>query len=77
MVLVPWGRDQPGVAARAEALQVAIVVERESATPGALNDAVSRSLRDKRMSERAQHHSERLEGTDPSAAAAAALEELL
>jgi len=28
MVLVPWGRDQPGVAARAAALGVADVVQR-------------------------------------------------
>ena len=32
MVLVPWGRDQPGVAARAAALGVAEVVPRETTT---------------------------------------------
>jgi len=29
MILVPWGRDQPGVAARAEALGVATVIRRD------------------------------------------------
>jgi hypothetical protein len=34
MVLVPWGRDQPGVATRGAALSVAGVVPRENASGG-------------------------------------------
>ena len=36
MVLVPWGRDQPGVAARAAALGVAKVVPRVAASAESL-----------------------------------------
>ena len=41
MVLVPWDRDQPGVAARAEALGVARVVARDALTPKTLAAAIS------------------------------------
>jgi len=41
MVLVPWGRDQPGVAARAEALGVATVIPREGLSEVRLAEAVT------------------------------------
>ena len=44
MVLVPWGRDQRGVAARAGALGVAAVVERGDGTEVALAAAIDRVL---------------------------------
>jgi len=76
MVLVPWGRDQPGVAARAEALGVATVVERSAATPRALAAAIDAVLADDQMRARAAGHARRLQATDPGAVAAALLEAL-
>jgi len=77
MVLIPWGRDQPGVAARAEALGVAEVVPREQATPETIGAAVTRSLVDQEMGRRAAKHSARLRATNPPAAAAGHLASLL
>jgi UDP:flavonoid glycosyltransferase YjiC (YdhE family) len=77
MVLVPWGRDQPGVAARAHALGVAEVVPREEAEAGALAAAVSRALADEGMAEAARGHRDRLRATDPPGEAAALVETLL
>jgi MGT family glycosyltransferase len=42
MVLVPWSRDQFGVAARAEALGAALVVPRESLTIHSMAEAIDR-----------------------------------
>lgn len=77
MVLVPWGRDQPGVAARAEALGVARIVPRESCTGAALAGAIDRTLEDETMHEAAMRHRDRLRATDPPGAAASLLETLL
>jgi len=49
MVLMPWGRDQPGVAARAQALGVAEVVHRGDNAEAALADAISRTLGNSNM----------------------------
>jgi UDP:flavonoid glycosyltransferase YjiC (YdhE family) len=76
MVLIPWSRDQPGVAARAEALGVAEVVPCEHATPETIGAAVTRSLADQEMGRSAAKHSARLRATDPPAEAAARLEAL-
>src|SRR5207244_5475428 len=65
MVLVPWGRDQPGVAARAAALGVAAVVPREEATPEVISAAIDRVLDDEGMKEASRRQSERLSATDP------------
>lgn len=70
MVLVPWGRDQPGVAARAQALGVAASAETISA-------AVDAVLGSERMRQQAERHAARLRATDPPEAAAALLETLL
>jgi UDP:flavonoid glycosyltransferase YjiC (YdhE family) len=77
MVLVPWGRDQPGVAARAAALGVAHVVSREEASKRTLSMAVDRVLADAGMKEAAARHGARLRATDPPATAAALIETLL
>jgi hypothetical protein len=77
MVLVPWGRDQPGVAARAAAIGVAEIVPRDEASPAAIGDAVTRVLRDDGMREKAEHHATRLQLTDPPGVAAGLVEGLL
>lgn len=76
MVLVPWGRDQPGVAARAEALGVAEVVPREDAKHS-LAAAIERALASSAMRQAATSHAERLQQTNPPAEAARLLESLL
>ena len=77
MVLVPWGRDQPGVAARASALGVAEVVPREEASEQTLTIAIDRALSDIHIKEAAARHSARLRATDPPATAASLIETLL
>ncbi len=77
MVLVPWSRDQPGVAARAGALGVAVVIPREVVSVDALSETVDHALADERMKEVCRSQGARLRSTDPPAAAASLLEELL
>ena len=77
MVLVPWGRDQPGVAARAVALGVARSVSRAEASPKTISDAVDAVLDDQGKVRQARHHATRLRATDPPRAAATLLETLL
>ena len=77
MVLVPWGRDQPGVAARAAALGVAEVVPREKASAEALSAAIDAVLNNERMHQEAERQGERLRATDPAPVAAELLETLL
>jgi UDP:flavonoid glycosyltransferase YjiC (YdhE family) len=78
MVLMPWGRDQPGVAARAQALGVAEVVNRGVNDPrNALADAIDRTLASSQMQQAAAAHSARLQMTDPPRRAAELLETLL
>jgi glycosyl transferase family 28 len=77
MVLVPWGRDQPGVAARAAALGVAEVVPRENASAETLSAAIDAVLTNERMSQEAESHGARLRVTDPPQVAARFLETLL
>jgi UDP:flavonoid glycosyltransferase YjiC (YdhE family) len=77
MVLVPWGRDQPGVAARAQALGVADVVSRQDATSDSLCAAIDRVLASRAMREACAREAARLQSTDPPARAAALVESLL
>ena len=77
MVLVPWGRDQPGVAFRAAALGVAEVVPREDATAETLSTAVDRALGDEAMRDEAARQGDRLRATDPFGTAAALVETLV
>lgn len=70
MLLVPWGRDQPGVAARAEALGVATVCARESADAATLKTAAQEMLASDSYVRAAQAQAVRLHGTNPRATAA-------
>lgn len=65
MVLVPWGRDQHGVAARAEALGVATVVSREVCSGETLAEAARRIVDDPGYTERARAIARRLQADDP------------
>jgi hypothetical protein len=76
MVLVPWGRDQPGVAARGAALGVAKVVPREEASAEALAAAIRAVLENERMHQEAERQAARLRATDPPRVAAELLETL-
>jgi UDP:flavonoid glycosyltransferase YjiC (YdhE family) len=76
MVLLPWDRDQPGVAARAERLGVAQVVPRAYANPEEVKRAVTAVFDDPQYREAAAFQSERLEAIDSVAAACNLLEEM-
>lgn len=76
MVLVPWGRDQTGVASRAASLGAATVVRREVCRPETLARAVRRILEDPGFRERSRVASRRLQATDAPAVAAALVESL-
>ena len=77
MVLVPWGRDQPGVAARAAALGTAVVVEKTVAGADTISAAIDACLGDMQMRAAARRHRDRLAVTDPQAEAADHIETLL
>lgn len=77
MVLVPWDRDQPGVASRAAALGIAEVVARTDITEHLLLAAVHRVLNTPRYQEVAARIARRLQAQDPVAQARARIEELL
>ncbi len=76
MVLMPWGRDQPGVAARARALGVAEVVQPGEGAEQVLAAAIERALNSADMRQAAAAHAARLQATDPPGAAATLLESL-
>jgi MGT family glycosyltransferase len=65
MVLIPWDRDQPGVAARAQALGVADVIVRSECTSARVARAIERVLGESSYPERAAVHARRLEQEDP------------
>ncbi len=66
-MLVPWGRDQLGVAARAAALGVAHVVERDALTPETLAGTIRAVLENPLYTKRAGYHGERLRAESPPA----------
>lgn len=76
MVLMPWGRDQPGVAARAAALGVAKVVGRGENAAARLAAAIDEALGDEELRSTAAKHARRLQQTNPPEVAAALLESL-
>lgn len=76
MVLIPWGRDQPGVAARAEHLGVAKVVAREQLTEERLADAIQFVLADQRIRETVSDTAGRLRTQNPVVAACELLEQI-
>jgi UDP:flavonoid glycosyltransferase YjiC (YdhE family) len=67
MVLIPWARDQPGVAARASALGIARVVRRELLDVQSLDAAVDDVLGDDGYRRRAAQHAVRLQSCDTGA----------
>jgi UDP:flavonoid glycosyltransferase YjiC (YdhE family) len=77
MVLIPWGRDQPGVAARARALGVAEVVKREEASAATIAATVDVVLAEERMRKAAERLAARLRATDPPQRAAKLLKALV
>lgn len=58
---MPWGRDQPGVAARAEKVGVAKVIQRADLTEERLERAIDEVLNDPSYSDQARIASERLQ----------------
>jgi UDP:flavonoid glycosyltransferase YjiC (YdhE family) len=77
MVLVPWGRDQPGVAARAHALGAALVVPRDQASSGQVAAAIEAVLTEPAFELAAQQHGRRLRETDPAHVAIGLLDPFL
>jgi MGT family glycosyltransferase len=77
MVLVPWGRDQPGVAARAARLGVATVIPRDECSAARVTQAVSHVLTDSRYQETAERVAGRLQSEDIVGRASAYVEALL
>jgi MGT family glycosyltransferase len=77
MVLVPWSRDQPGVAARAAAMGVAEVVPRSECMPERLAAAVDRVMGEAGYPEAARRASERLLADDPLGRACHMVEDVL
>ncbi len=67
MVIVPWGRDQPGVAFRAERLQVAEVVSRAKFSKIRVAQAIHNALTDPVIQVACRRTADRLRGTDPRA----------
>lgn len=76
MVLVPWGRDQPAVAGRAEALGIARVVRRDELSLRHLGDAIRAALDDEAMWTRCEEHAARLHLRNSAAAACEFIESL-
>jgi UDP:flavonoid glycosyltransferase YjiC (YdhE family) len=64
MVLLPWSRDQPGVATRAEQFGVAKVVQRSEVNADTVGKAVATIFEDPSYRETAAHASARLQTTD-------------
>jgi UDP:flavonoid glycosyltransferase YjiC (YdhE family) len=77
MVLVPWDRDQPGVAARAAALGVAEVIARHDLTELRLAAAIDRVLESPHYQENAARIASRLQAQDAVAMARTRIEALL
>jgi zeaxanthin glucosyltransferase len=77
MVLVPWDRDQPGVAARAAALGAAEIIARHDLTEPRLPAAIDRVLGNPRYQENAARIASRLQARDAIATPRAQIEELL
>jgi len=77
MVLVPWDRDQPGVAARAATLGVAEVIARHDLTERRLSAAIDKVLSTPSYQENAARIAGRLQARDAVALARAQIEALL
>lgn len=76
MVLIPWGRDQPGVAARAERLGTAVLVQRDQLQASVLAEAIGEALSPPYQA-RAREVAQSLRALDPVGKACDFIEELL
>ena len=76
MVLVPWARDQGGVAARAAHLGVAEIVDKPNISSERLAEAAHVVLNDNAMAATVARVSVRLRETDPVATACKIIEQL-
>ena len=76
MVLLPWDRDQPGVAARAEIMDVATTIARHNVSSESVGEAVAMVLHNSDYRERAASISSRLMRTDAVDVACRLLEPL-
>lgn len=74
MILVPWGRDQGGVAARAARLGTAAIIARGQLTAELLGTTARRLLEDPAIAARAKSISRRMRTEDPVAKACTMLE---
>ena len=77
MVLIPWDRDQPGVAARAAALAIAEVIPRQDLTEARLSAAIRKVLTAARYQEEAARIAGRMQGQDAVASACARIQEFM
>lgn len=76
MVLTPWDADQPGVAARAEALGVARIVPKSDVSPESVSRAVDEVLDDPRYRMRSAEVAETLAQRAPEDVATSLVESL-
>jgi UDP:flavonoid glycosyltransferase YjiC (YdhE family) len=76
MVLVPWDRDQPGVADRALDMGIARVIRRDEVSLSTVREAVEDVLDNPRYAQIAKEASERLKATDSVDVACQLLNEL-
>jgi len=74
MVLIPWDRDQPGVAARAAALGVAEMIPRQDLTEALLSAALHKVLGAARYKEKAAWIASRMQRQDAVASACAGIQ---
>ncbi len=76
MVLIPWARDQPGVARRAERLGVARVVRRGELAGDSLAQAIQDVMADPGYRSRAAAEARRLHAIDPAGLACQLIEQV-
>ena len=76
MVLTPWDADQPGVAARAEALGVARIVPKSDVSPESVSRAVDEVLDNLRYRKRSEEVAETLARRAPEDVATSLVESL-
>jgi len=77
MVLLPWGRDQPGVAVRAERMGTAVVVAKPDCSVHTLAAGIEKILSDPQYLERSQVASCRLRKIDGATEAVEHIEQFL
>lgn len=74
MALVPWGRDQDGVAFRAERLGVAKVVPRQELSVASIAEAINAALTDPAITAASKMTAERLMAMSPASESAHLIE---